>query len=254
MLSRSVEFLGSMAKSVAEQEVVLITGVSRGMGRAMVDGFVRRGHIVLGCARSPKSIDDLREIFSGHDFQIVNIADDSQVGSWAACSLKKYGAPHYLINNAAYFDYKAPLWQMDSEEFARYVNTNIEGTVNVIRHFLPAMIARGRGFVVNFTSQWGRAVEEQLAPYCATKWAVDAITFALAKELRSTGVAAIGLNPGRVKTTMLGKYLGNAATSDNGNYPTPQEWATVAVPFILKLTLRDNGRIRNVSNDLSMGK
>jgi NADP-dependent 3-hydroxy acid dehydrogenase YdfG len=217
------------------------------MGRAMVDEFARLGHVVLGCARSRDSIDDLRRRFSTHNFQVVNIAEDKEVELWANQLIIKYGPPDFIINSAAYFEFKAPLWQMDSDEFGRYVNTNIEGAVNVVRHFLPSMINRRRGFVVNFTSRWGRSVEERLGPYCATKWAIDAITLTLAKELRSTGVAAIGLNPGRVKTAMLLKYLGNTKSLDSRDYPTPEEWAAVAVPFILKLSQKDSGRIRKIN-------
>jgi NAD(P)-dependent dehydrogenase (short-subunit alcohol dehydrogenase family) len=76
------------------------------------------------------------------------------------------------------------------------VSVNIVGVANVIRAFAPAMIERGSGVIVNLSSGWGRSVSPEVAPYCATKWAIEGMTKALAEELPK-GMAAVPLNPGR---------------------------------------------------------
>jgi NAD(P)-dependent dehydrogenase (short-subunit alcohol dehydrogenase family) len=117
------------------------------------------------------------------------------------------------------------------------MDVNIKGVANVIRHFVPAMIGRGSGVIVNFSSGWGRSVSADVGPYCATKWAIEGLTQALAEELPK-GLAAVPLNPGVINTEMLRSCFGGSAES----FPTPDQWAKSAVPFLLKLGAKDNGR------------
>ncbi len=216
---------------------IVITGVSRGLGRALVDGFVARGHAVVGCARSAEAIAELsRQYPDPHWFAVVDVSRDDDVRAWAAEVLPG-GLPDLLVNNAATINRNAPLWKVPAEEFSRVIDVNIKGVVNVIRHFLPAMIERGRGVVVNFSSWWGREGEAEVAPYCATKWAIEGLTRALAAELPK-GMAAVPVIPGIIDTVMLQSCFG----ADAGNYPDPAEWAEKAVPFLLGLSSKDNGK------------
>ena len=222
----------------ANQKLVLITGVSRGLGRAMAEEFIRLGHIVLGCGRSEKEIRQLQKQFTApHDFAVIDISDDGQVAAWAKRILKSPGAPDLLLNNAGLINRNARLWEIGAQEFSDVIDVNLKGAANVIRHFMPEMLKRGSGVIVNFSSGWGRSTAAEVAPYCATKWAIEGLTQALAQELPS-GMAAVPLNPGIINTDMLRSCFGGSASS----YPTPQEWAKVAVPFLLKLGPSDNGR------------
>ena len=217
---------------------VTITGVSRGLGRAMAEEFIRLGHTVLGCARSAKSITELRGRFGKpHDFEAVDVASDEKVRAWARRVLKSHGAPDLLLNNAAIINKNAPLWKVGAEEFDQVIDVNIKGVANVIRHFVPAMIERGSGVIVNFSSGWGRSTDAEVAPYCATKWAMEGLTRALAQELPA-GMAAIPLNPGVINTEMLQSCFGGSASA----YPTAMEWAKQAVPFLLSLGPKHNGQ------------
>lgn len=206
--------------------------------------FIRLGHKVAGCARSAEAIRQLRDRYGAeHDFDVVDVADDSQVHAWAGRLLKLRGAPDLLINNAALINRNALLWQISAEEFSLVVDVNIKGVANVIRHFVPVMIGQGTGVIVNISSGWGRSADVQVAPYCATKWAVEGMTLALAQEL-PTGLAAVALNPGVINTEMLQSCFGKAAL----NYPEPGDWARRAVPFLLQLGPRDNGKQLTVPN------
>ena len=143
---------------------IIVTGVSRGLGRALVDGFIARGHVVLGCARSVKTIAELQQQYPApHGFATVDVTRDDEVRAWAA-EVLKYGPPDLLVNNAATINRNAPLWEVPAEEFSQVIDVNVKGMVNVIRHFLPAMIERGRGVVVNFSSWWGAAVRRRSPP------------------------------------------------------------------------------------------
>jgi NAD(P)-dependent dehydrogenase (short-subunit alcohol dehydrogenase family) len=217
---------------------VVITGTTRGLGRALAAEFIRQGHIVAGCGRATKRIRELRAEFGWpHAFDEVDVADDLQVGLWAKGVVQAGRAPDLLINNAALINRRAPLWEVPAEEFSKIVDVNLKGVVNVLRHFLPPMIRRGSGVVVNFSSGWGRSSDAEVAPYCATKWAIEGLTQALAQELPA-GLAAIPLNPGIIDTEMLRSCFGPSAAS----YPAPNTWARGAVPFLLRLGPSDNGR------------
>jgi NAD(P)-dependent dehydrogenase (short-subunit alcohol dehydrogenase family) len=218
--------------------LILITGVTRGLGRAMVDEFIRLGHTVVGCGRSAKEINSLRKIYeTPHDFYPVDVSSDEEVKSWASLLLTSHGAPDLILNNAGVINRNAQLWDISAREFSDVLDTNVKGVANIVRHFGPEMVKRKKGVIVNFSSGWGRSVDAEVAPYCASKWAIEGMTMALAEELPS-GMAAVPLNPGIINTEMLQSAFGGSAST----YPAAAEWARVAVPFLLKLGASDNGK------------
>jgi NAD(P)-dependent dehydrogenase (short-subunit alcohol dehydrogenase family) len=220
------------------QKTILITGVSRGLGRAMTEEFIRLGHTVLGCGRSEKGIAQLQKQFPPPNvFATVDVSSDEQVAAWAKRVLKSHAAPDLLLNNAGRINRNAPLWQVGAPEFSDVIDVNIKGVANIIRQFVPEMLKRGSGVIVNFSSGWGRSTAAEVAPYCATKWAIEGLTLALAQEL-PPGMAAVPLNPGIINTDMLRSCFGGSALG----YPTAEEWAKIAVPFLLKLGPANNGR------------
>lgn len=237
------EFLHHPQYNFTMNKLIVITGVSRGLGRVMTEQFIQAGHTVLGCARSTKAIEDLRQQFgSPHDFAAVDVTCDRQVADWAKRLLNDYQSPDLLINNAGLINQLAPLWKVSAEELARVIDVNIIGVANVIRHFVPAMVQNHKGIVVNFSSGWGRSTSPEVAPYCASKWAIEGLTRSLAQELPS-GMAAIPLNPGIIHTDMLEICFGEEAA----DYTPLQVWGKIAVPFLLKLNASDNGKPLTVS-------
>jgi NAD(P)-dependent dehydrogenase (short-subunit alcohol dehydrogenase family) len=221
---------------------IVLTGVTRGLGRALVDEFIKGGHTVLGCGRSGDAIFDLRMTYQApHDFSVVDVGLDTKVSIWAAKILENDSPPDLLINNAAIMNRLAPLWEQDDREFTKLVDANIRGVQNVIRHFVPAMVARRQGVIVNLSSGWGRSVAPEVASYCMSKWAIEGLTKALAAELPA-GMAAVPLNPGVIDTAMLRSCWGEGAASCQ----KAEQWAKVAAPFLLKLSAKDNGRSLSV--------
>src|SRR6266571_2719083 len=211
---------------------------------ALAGEFDQLGQVVLGCGRRRESMDELRREFGQrHDFDTVDVAIEERVRSWAGRLVKSHGPPDLLLNNAALINRNAPLWKVDAQEFSAVIDVNLKGVANVIRHFVPAMIKRGSGVIVNFSSGWGRSTDAEVAPYCATKWAIEGLTRALAQELPAR-VAAIALNPGVINTDMLQSCFGGSASA----YPSAEQWAKKAVPFLLELGPRHNGQSLTVSS------
>jgi len=216
---------------------IVLTGATRGLGLAMTRFFAAEGHTVHGCGRDSAAIAALQKEFPRpHSFASLDISDDAAVENWAREVLKN-GPPDLLLNNAAVIAPNSPLWKLPASKVDPVIDINLKGTIHTIRHFLPAMIERGRGVVVNFSSGWGRSTSPEVATYCATKYAIEGLTAALAQEI-PPGLAAVALNPGVIHTDMLASCFAESASE----YPNPEEWIKTAGPFILKISARDNGR------------
>lgn len=221
-------------------KLIILTGASRGLGLALLEEFLERGHTVAACARS--KIEPASEKAKSELFASLDVCEPHAVEAWAKSLRAKLGAPDLLINNAALINRSAPLWELTPDEFNPVIDVNIKGVFNVIRSFLPGMLKRKHGVVVNFSSGWGRSTSPEVAPYCATKWAIEGLTQAMAQELPA-GMAAVALNPGIIDTEMLRSCFGGSA----GSYPKPGAWAKNAAPFILRLGPGDNGKSLTVS-------
>ena len=219
-------------------KVIVLTGATRGLGRALVAEFAAGGHTVVGCGRSDGAVSSLRNDFPApHVFTPIDVTNTAAVEAWANDVLAQVGPPDLLINNAALMNTPAPLWEVPAEEFASMIEVNITGVFNVIRAFVPAMVKQKRGVIVNLSSGWGRSTSPEVAPYCATKYAIEGLTLALAQELPA-GMAAVPLNPGVIDTDMLRQAWADGAS----RYQKPAAWAKKAAPFLLALDANDNGR------------
>jgi NAD(P)-dependent dehydrogenase (short-subunit alcohol dehydrogenase family) len=170
-------------------------------------------------------------------FAAVDVRDDSALKTWADAVLARFGPPDLLINNAAVMNTPAPLWEVSADEFGHLIDVNVNGVANAIRAFVPAMVERKSGVIVNLSSGWGRSTSPEVAPYCASKYAIEGITLALAQELPK-GMAAVPLNPGVIDTDMLRQAWADGASA----YPSADEWAVRAAPFLLQLGPKDNGK------------
>lgn len=221
--------------------IIVITGVTRGLGRALAEWYIANGHTVIGCGRGAAILDMRFDHPAPNDFSVVDVTEETKVMIWAEKTLATHGAPDLLINNAALMNDPAPLWRVPAAQFNKLVDVNIKGVANVIRHFVPAMVERKSGVIVNFSSGWGRGTSPEVAPYCATKFAIEGLTQALAQELPA-GMAAVPLNPGVIDTAMLRQCWSDGASA----YPKAEAWAKVAAPFILGLGAKDNGRSLSV--------
>lgn len=227
-----------MVPPEAKSETIVLTGATRGLGRALLARFLEAGHRVAGCGRSPREERALRAAHGERLWlEAVDIAEATAVEAWAERVLGAWGAPDRLINNAALMNDLAPLWQVPAQQFDRMLAVNVSGTANTIRAFVPAMVERGSGVIVNLSSGWGRSTSPGVGPYCATKWAIEGLTGSLAQELPA-GMAAVAVSPGMVNTDMLRQCWGESAA----DHEAPEVWSRRAAGFLLGLGPEDSGR------------
>ena len=204
----------------------------------MVPLFVEAGWQVAGCGRDASQLAVLSaEYPQPHLFVRCDVAKEAEVAGFCTEVLTRLGVPDLVLTNAAIINPNAPLWETSAEEFSRIIDINIKGPAAMMRHLLPAMLKRGSGVIVNFSSGWGRCTAAEVAPYCATKYAIEGLSMATAQDTGGK-VAVIPVNPGIIDTDMLRSTFGDGA----GNFPDANAWAKRAVPFFMRLGAKDNGR------------
>ncbi|KGN49693.1 NADPH-dependent pterin aldehyde reductase [Cucumis sativus] len=221
---------------------ILITGVSQGLGRALALELAKRGHTIIGCSRNQTKLDLLQPIFSNippynHLLLNLDVKLDDKVKETLEIIVEKIGVPDIIVNNAAMINVKAKIWEISREEFDDVIDTNIKGTANILRHFIPLLLPKNKGIIVNISSIFGRMGVPLVSPYCSSKWGIEGLSKSIAKELPN-GMTIVALDPGIIHTEMLLSSLGNNIASQ---YQTPQEWALKAAPMILNLTNAENG-------------
>jgi len=157
-------------------KTVVIIGCTRGLGRAMVRRFIDLGWQIAGCGRNEARIDELsRKWPAPHFFSVCDVSREDDVAAFCAAILKQSGPPDLVLNNAAIINPNAPLWETGAEEFSRIIDINIKGPAAMMRHLLPAMLKRGGGVIVNFSSGWGRCTASRASAWPrrrtrAAKW------------------------------------------------------------------------------------
>ncbi|KAJ7571666.1 hypothetical protein O6H91_01G171200 [Diphasiastrum complanatum] len=236
--SRLADPMPSLQTAMSPGRVIVVTGVTRGLGKALALELASRGHVIVGCGRDKDRLAALGSQLEGsnHFLQVVDVASDKSIEEFAKLVIETKGTPEILVNNAGIINKNAKLWEIPSHEFEAVIDINLKGTANLIRHFVPQMIAKKRGIIVNISSGWGRSAAADVSAYCASKWAVEGMTRSLARELPN-GLAAVALNPGVINTDMLASCFGVTAAL----YQTPESWAPNAANLILGLSTEHNG-------------
>jgi 3-oxoacyl-[acyl-carrier protein] reductase len=184
----------------------VVTGASRGIGRAAALALAKRGLDVALLARTEGDLAAVAEVVSRCGVTALPLRCDvtiaADVTNAAGQVLKVFGAPEVVVNNAGMIR-RAPVHEMSLEDFRLVLDTNLTGTFLITRAFLPAMLERARGRFLQIASISATLGSPRASAYCASKWGVVGFTKSLAEELRGTGLAAISILPGSVDTSML---------------------------------------------------
>lgn len=189
-----------------ENQWALITGSSRGVGQQIAVGLAEHGCNIIVHARAIEHTVETLNRLEAFDIQAYSVAGDlgSDEGVQALISAVQKRSPQVdiLYNNAAIQNRWMQVWEIGQDEWRRSFQVNLFALVALCNAFIPPMVERNYGRVVNLTS--GVRDTPQLAPYSASKAAVDKYTRDLAAELRGTNVLVNMLDPGWLKTDMGG--------------------------------------------------
>ena len=185
---------------------VVITGVSGGLGLALLRILVANGSFVIGCARHKGDLND-KDIKSFHFYQL-DVSKPKQASYLINSAAKVLGAIDVLINNASVTHSLKNTEEITPKEVLYCFRNNVFSTFNTLRYTLPIMKAQNNGLAINISSRCGRRAVPRLAAYCSTKFAIRGITEAVAKEVAGTGVRSISISPGGIDTKMRSDLFG----------------------------------------------
>lgn len=196
-----------MASDKENSRVWFITGSSTGFGRVLADILLKRGERVAVTARNPDQIQDLVSGYKDTGLDLaLDVAQPQQVAAAAAAAEKFFGRIDVLVNNAGY-GYLAAVEEGEEEEVRAMFDANFFGLVALTKAVLPGMRARRSGHIVNITSVGGLVGNPSLGYYAATKFAVEGLSEALAKEVEPLGIRVTAIEPGPFRTDWAGRSL-----------------------------------------------
>ncbi|MWB97412.1 SDR family NAD(P)-dependent oxidoreductase [Agromyces seonyuensis] len=193
-------------QSTSQPRIWLVTGSSRGFGRAIVDAVLERGDVVVATARSTSELAPLVTRFGPDRLLLaeLDVTDAEAADRTVARALDRFGRLDVVVNNAGYAD-TAAIEEMPADVFRRQIETNFYGVVNVTRAALPIMRAQRSGLFLQFSSVGGRiGGTPGLGAYQAAKFAVEGFSEVLAAEAAPFGVRVVIVEPGGFRTDWQG--------------------------------------------------
>jgi 3-oxoacyl-[acyl-carrier protein] reductase len=190
-----------------ENQVAIITGGARGIGRAIAEAFVEEGADVAIADKAPESgagelLSVLRKGGRRAIYVQTDVSKEPEVKAMVERVLGELGPVEILVNDAGIFS-QVLLHEMSAEQWDKVVNVNLRGTFLCTRYVLPQMLERGSGKIINIGSQLGQIGGHEMVHYSASKGGVLAFTKALAREVSAKGVRVNAIAPGPILTDMM---------------------------------------------------
>jgi NAD(P)-dependent dehydrogenase (short-subunit alcohol dehydrogenase family) len=190
----------------------LITGCSTGIGREIARAALEVGHSVAVTARNVDAVADFVDQFGDRALALpLDVTDRDQITSAVGSVEKTFGGIDVLVNNAGY-GYMAAVEEGEDAEVRKLFDTNYFGVVDTLKAVLPAMRARRSGHVINISSMTGLVANPPNAYYSSTKFALEALTEALAKEVGPLGIKVTAIEPGAFRTDWAARSMQESST------------------------------------------
>ncbi|WP_345943772.1 SDR family NAD(P)-dependent oxidoreductase [Streptomyces sp. SID3212] len=200
--------------SIVMSKVWFVTGSSRGLGRALVEGALAAGDRVVSTARNPAQLDDLAARYGERILPLaLDVTDGDQAQEAVQEAVKTFGRLDVVVNNAGYSDV-ASVEDVTPADFRAQVDTNFYGVVNVTKAVIPVLREQGSGHVFQVSSLGGRIGSPGLSAYQSAKWAVGGFSTVLAQEVAPFGIKITVLEPGGMRTDWAGSSMTIPPLSD----------------------------------------
>lgn len=209
-------------------KIAVVSGASRGLGKAIAQALVREGAEVYGLARSTSALEDLAaELGSSFHPVRMDIRDPDAAGRWVKETFDQELVPQILINNAGSGVF-GKIDELPLEKWQQMIDTNLHGMYYLTYALVPLMKSYG-GHIINIGSILGKTTSGGKAAYSATKFAMQGLSQALFKELRGNNIKVSLVNPGSIAT----EFFTQSGIKPNADMLSPEEVADVLI-FLLK--------------------
>ena len=190
----------------------LITGCSTGIGREIARAALEAGHSVVVTARRVESVADFTDEYGDLAVTVaLDVTDKEQIATAVRTATDAFGGIDVLVNNAGN-GYLAAIEEGDDEQVRKLFDVNYFGVVDMIKAVLPGMRARGAGHIVNISSMTGLVANPPNGYYSSTKFALEALTEALAQEVKPFGIKVTAIEPGAFRTDWAARSMWESAT------------------------------------------
>jgi NAD(P)-dependent dehydrogenase (short-subunit alcohol dehydrogenase family) len=206
-----------------EDQVVMITGASRGLGRALASAFAAVGARLVLCARTEEELGAAAAELEGQGAAVAwaaaDVADEAAIRALVKDATERLGPVSVLVNNASLLGPRVPFREYDVADWRAVLDANVTGTLIPTLAVLPGMRLAGAGSIINVSSGVGNAARARWGAYGVSKWAVEAFSRNLALEEASAGVRVNIVDPGRLRTRMRRE----AYPEEDPNRPAPPD-------------------------------
>ncbi|OBG69288.1 oxidoreductase [Mycobacterium sp. E3339] len=190
----------------------LVTGCSTGFGREIARAALEAGHRTVVTARRADAVRDFADEFGDRALAVaLDVTDPKQIAAAVSAADDAFGGIDVLVNNAGH-GYLSAVEEGEDAEVRKLFEVNYFGAVNMIKAVLPGMRARGSGHIINMSSMTGLVANPPNAYYSSTKFALEAITEALATEVRPLGIRVTAIEPGAFRTDWATRSMKESAT------------------------------------------
>jgi NAD(P)-dependent dehydrogenase (short-subunit alcohol dehydrogenase family) len=201
-----------LTKEIIMAKVWLITGSSRGLGRALADAVLAAGHKLVATARNPAQLAGLVERYGDQVRTLaLDVTDPQAAGDAVEAAVEAFGRLDVLVNNAGYGNIGS-IEDTRLEDIRAQIETNLFGVIHVTKAAIPVLRKQGSGHIIQVSSIAGRVGAMGRAPYSAAKWGVEGFSEALAKETASLGIKVTIIEPGGFRTD----FAGSSTTINDG--------------------------------------
>jgi NAD(P)-dependent dehydrogenase (short-subunit alcohol dehydrogenase family) len=185
----------------------LITGSSRGLGRALAEAALAVGENVVATARNPDQLQDLVERYPGRARAVrLDVTDRAQAAAAVKATTSAFGRLDVLVNNAGYANVNS-IEDFAEDDFRAQIETNLWGVINLTRAAVPVLREQSSGHILQISSVGGRDTMAGLGPYQTAKWAIEGFSGVLQKELAPLGIHVTLIEPGGVRTDWAGASM-----------------------------------------------
>jgi len=213
------------------KKTALVTGATKGIGRAIAEKLLRTGFSVFICSRNSR---ELKGAVSGMKAlgdvygEVCDVRDEKSVLSLMKSCVKKFGGVDVLVNNAGVGIFGKTVEEMSAKEFREVIETNLFGVFYFCHAAIPLMRKRGGGYIINISSLAGQNAHPRMAAYNASKFGLNGFSEALMQEVRHDNIKVSVVAPGSVNTS----FGGDAASREKSWQIQPADVAEIVIDLL----------------------